>query len=42
MKNMLNGFGMFLQGLAVIISLIAGAVILVLVNLWENLQKLKI
>lgn len=40
MKNILDGFGMFLSGLAAIISLIAGAVILVIVSLFERVQGL--
>lgn len=42
MKNMLDWFGMLLQGLAVIISLIAGAVILVMASLWEKIQDMEI
>lgn len=42
MKNILDRLGLFLQELAVVISLIGGAIILFLVRLWEKIVKLKI
>lgn len=42
MKNILDRLIMFLQMLAVVISLFAGAIILILAGLREKIVKLKI
>jgi hypothetical protein len=41
-KNILDGLSMFLQALAVFISLLAGAIILILAGLWEKILKLRV
>jgi hypothetical protein len=41
-KNILDGLSMFLQALAVVISLLAGAIILILAGLWEKILKLRV
>lgn len=41
MKNILDGFSMLLRGFAVVISLIAGGVILVIASLFEKMQGLR-
>lgn len=41
MKNILDGLGMLLQGFLVVISLMAGGVILVLAGLYEKIQGLQ-
>ena len=38
MKNILNGFDLLLRGLAVVISLMAGGVVLLIASLFEKLQ----
>lgn len=40
MKYVLDKFGVLLQGVAVIVSLMAGAVILVIARLFEKVQGL--
>jgi hypothetical protein len=41
-KNILDGLSMFLQALAVVISLLAGTIILILAGLWEKILKLRV
>lgn len=41
MRNILDGFGMFfLRGMAVVISLMAGGVVLLIASLLEGMQGL--
>jgi hypothetical protein len=40
MKNVLNGFDMLLRGLAVVLGLLAGGVVLLIASLFEKLQGL--